>query len=33
VERLAVERGVELGRATLAELDRLWDEVKSVESE
>lgn len=28
VERLAAERSVELGRATLAELDRLWDEVK-----
>jgi uncharacterized protein YabN with tetrapyrrole methylase and pyrophosphatase domain len=29
VERLAAERGLELGRATLAELDRLWDEVKA----
>ena len=28
VERLAAERGVELGRASLAELDRLWEEVK-----
>jgi MazG family protein len=28
VERLAGERGVELGRASLAELDALWDEVK-----
>ena len=28
VERLARERGVELGRASLEELDRLWDEVK-----
>jgi MazG family protein len=29
VERLADERGVELGRAKLEELDRLWDEVKA----
>jgi MazG family protein len=29
VERLAAERGVELGRASLEELDRLWDEVKA----
>jgi len=29
VERLAAERGLVLGRATLAELDRLWDEVKT----
>ena len=28
VERLAAERGVEVGRASLDELDRLWDEVK-----
>jgi len=28
VERLAAERGVEVGRASLEELDRLWDEVK-----
>jgi len=28
VERLAEERGIELGRARLEELDRLWDEVK-----
>lgn len=28
VERLAEERGVEVGRASLEELDRLWDEVK-----
>jgi nucleoside triphosphate diphosphatase len=28
VERLARERGVELGRASLEELDRLWDEIK-----
>ena len=28
VERLAAERGLELGRATLAELDAIWDEVK-----
>jgi uncharacterized protein YabN with tetrapyrrole methylase and pyrophosphatase domain len=28
VERLAVERGLVLGEATLEELDALWDEVK-----
>src|SRR5574341_351862 len=28
VERLADERGLELGRTSLEELDRLWDEVK-----
>jgi len=28
VERLAAERGVDMGRAGLEELDRLWDEVK-----
>ena len=28
VERLAAERGLELGRASLAELDAIWDEVK-----
>ena len=28
VERLAAERGLEVGRASLEELDRLWDEVK-----
>ncbi len=28
VERLAVERGVHVGTATLAELDLLWDDVK-----
>jgi MazG family protein len=28
VEALAEERGVEIGRASLAELDRLWEEVK-----
>ncbi|HXH62978.1 MAG TPA: nucleoside triphosphate pyrophosphohydrolase [Gemmatimonadales bacterium] len=33
VERLASERGVELGRATLAELDRLWDEVKAAQGQ
>lgn len=33
VERLAEERGVELGRATLAELDRLWDEVKAAQGQ
>jgi MazG family protein len=29
VERLAAERGVEIGRASLDALDRLWDEVKA----
>lgn len=29
VEQLAAERGVEVGRASLEELDRLWDEVKA----
>jgi nucleoside triphosphate diphosphatase len=29
VERLAAERGVDVGRASLDELDRLWDEVKA----
>jgi MazG family protein len=29
MERLAAERGVEVGRASLEELDRLWDEVKA----
>jgi uncharacterized protein YabN with tetrapyrrole methylase and pyrophosphatase domain len=28
VERLAAERGLEVGRASLDELDRLWQEVK-----
>lgn len=28
MEKLAEERGVEMGRAKLEELDRLWDEVK-----
>jgi MazG family protein len=28
VEKLAEERGLEMGRATLEELDHLWDEVK-----
>ena len=31
VERLAAARGLEVGRATLEELDSLWDEVKSGE--
>ena len=31
VERLAVERGLKVGEASLAELDALWDEVKSRE--
>jgi uncharacterized protein YabN with tetrapyrrole methylase and pyrophosphatase domain len=29
VERMARERGVEVGQATLDELDTLWEEVKS----
>jgi len=29
VERLAAERGVDMGRANLEQLDRLWDEVKA----
>src|SRR5881296_1217561 len=29
VEKLAEERGLEMGRATLEQLDKLWDEVKS----
>jgi nucleoside triphosphate diphosphatase len=28
VERLAAERGMEIGRASLEDLDRLWDDVK-----
>src|SRR5882672_7826914 len=28
VEKLAAERGLEMGRASLEELDKLWDEVK-----
>jgi len=28
IERLAAERGLEVGRASLEELDRLWEEVK-----
>jgi uncharacterized protein YabN with tetrapyrrole methylase and pyrophosphatase domain len=28
VERLAEERGIEMGKAELAELDALWDEAK-----
>ena len=32
LERTAEERGVELGRADLAALDRLWDEVKAAEA-
>lgn len=28
IERLARDRGVELGRASLEEMDRLWEEVK-----
>ena len=29
VRRLAEQRGIEMGRATLEQLDRLWDEVKA----
>jgi len=29
VERLAEQRGLEIGKASLEELDKLWDEVKS----
>ena len=29
VEKLAEARGLEMGRATLEELDALWNEVKS----
>ena len=32
VERLAAERGLDVGRASLEDLDRLWDEVKVLES-
>ena len=31
VERTAVERGLRVGQASLAELDAIWDEVKGVE--
>ena len=31
IERLAAERGIEVGRAGLEALDRLWDEVKMAE--
>jgi MazG family protein len=31
VERMAAERGLKVGEATLAELDGLWDEVKETE--
>lgn len=31
LEALARERGVELGKASLAELDLLWDDVKAAE--
>ena len=31
VERLAAERGIEVGQATLEQLDALWDEVKAGE--
>jgi MazG family protein len=33
VERLAGERGLKVGKASLGELDALWDEVKAGESE
>jgi uncharacterized protein YabN with tetrapyrrole methylase and pyrophosphatase domain len=31
VERLAEQRGMDIGRAGLDELDKLWEEVKAVE--
>ncbi len=31
MEQLAEQRGVEIGRAELEELDRLWEEVKTLE--
>ena len=31
VERLATERGLTVGKASLTELDALWDEVKELE--
>ena len=31
VKRLAKERGLQMGRASLEELDRLWNEVKARE--
>ena len=31
VQRLAHDRGLDLGRASLAELDELWDETKAGE--
>ena len=31
VERLATERGLTVGKASLAELDALWDEIKELE--
>lgn len=33
VEALAAKRGLEVGRATLAELDEIWDEIKASEAE
>ena len=33
VQRLAQDRGLELGRASLAELDKLWDETKAGEGD
>jgi MazG family protein len=32
VERLAVERGLEVGKASLEELDTIWDEVKRLKA-
>jgi len=32
VEELAAERGIKVGNASLEELDKIWDEVKRVES-
>jgi MazG family protein len=31
VERMAIERGLKVGEATLEQLDQLWDEVKDAE--
>ena len=33
VRRLAQDRGLTLGRASLAELDKLWDEIKKTEED
>jgi len=33
VKRLAQERGLQMGRASLAQLDKLWNEVKRTEKD